>query len=89
MKKMQENGIIYKSAQYPYIYSLHPIGLLNKNNIQLSRLSGVAVIAASLLSVAIITELSIAEEADARKKSSSKTITKQTITQKNIDGRYR
>jgi hypothetical protein len=58
------------------------------NNSQLSRLTLVAVIAASLLAVAITTALSMAEDADARKKkssSSSKTTTKQTIIQRNIE----
>jgi hypothetical protein len=52
------------------------------NNTQLKRLSFVAVIAATLLSVAVVTALSTVEDADARhKKSKSSTSKSQSIKQ--------
>ena len=54
------------------------------NNTQFKRLSFFAMIAATLLSVAVVTALSMVEDADARhKRSSSSTSTSQSITQSN------
>lgn|GEM_PF-1870005 len=53
------------------------------NNTHFQRLSFIVVIAATLLSVAIVTAISMVEDVDARHKSSSSTSTSQSIKQSN------
>jgi hypothetical protein len=60
------------------------IRFLYVTNTHFKRLSFIVVIAATLLSVAVVTSLSMVEEADANhRKSSSSTSTSQSITQSN------